>query len=612
MAETESDSWEEEEGERPGARRHRGEDISQYYKQERRRRAAKDLRKYRNGYPNSRNLTNYNDNSLFRKLIKGTIWLCMWVPGMAGWRPLAFVAFLRMCLVSFYRCLSPESTQIQDESAMEMPNLAFYRNERSFKPCGEYIDVILEKWKDNYELLEENHSYIQWLFPLREPGMNWKAKPLTVAEIKELKGDKEATRRFVEAYKLMLGFYGIKLVNEDTGEVDLAHNWEDRFENLDYHSHNNLRITRILKCLGELGFEHYQAPLVRFFLKQILCEKQLPNVKSSALDYFMFTVKDKNQRRELVHFAWENYEPQNLFMWGPIEKLKEYKKHNELVSGDESDQQPASENNYQKNFNIAKQEGSKSNEPCEDDGRILTSSLEKPRDNSEKQDLTKEEISCENIKESKQAGDGGLDNNSITKKLNGNPSTGQISRLTRGERDVDKEVTEEVKQDLVCREGEKENQILNNGEAEFSGETGNTVEDNTQYQPKVDPRKRKIDEENQYVPQKADSTSDEELSLEMTQNCNIDSSSPPAEMDDPKSQEAMAKKSKLENSPCKGHISSDGISHTGGDSATNEDLVIPFSNSEPDLPETTNKQHENISENSLHTGDISTDKIFTR
>ncbi|XP_063315657.1 opioid growth factor receptor isoform X2 [Pelobates fuscus] len=559
MAETESDSWEEEEGERPGARRHRGEDISQYYKQERRRRAAKDLRKYRNGYPNSRNLTNYND-----------------------------------------------------ESAMEMPNLAFYRNERSFKPCGEYIDVILEKWKDNYELLEENHSYIQWLFPLREPGMNWKAKPLTVAEIKELKGDKEATRRFVEAYKLMLGFYGIKLVNEDTGEVDLAHNWEDRFENLDYHSHNNLRITRILKCLGELGFEHYQAPLVRFFLKQILCEKQLPNVKSSALDYFMFTVKDKNQRRELVHFAWENYEPQNLFMWGPIEKLKEYKKHNELVSGDESDQQPASENNYQKNFNIAKQEGSKSNEPCEDDGRILTSSLEKPRDNSEKQDLTKEEISCENIKESKQAGDGGLDNNSITKKLNGNPSTGQISRLTRGERDVDKEVTEEVKQDLVCREGEKENQILNNGEAEFSGETGNTVEDNTQYQPKVDPRKRKIDEENQYVPQKADSTSDEELSLEMTQNCNIDSSSPPAEMDDPKSQEAMAKKSKLENSPCKGHISSDGISHTGGDSATNEDLVIPFSNSEPDLPETTNKQHENISENSLHTGDISTDKIFTR
>lgn len=27
---------------------------------------------------------------------------------------------------------------------------------------GSFIEEILQNWKDDYELLEENHSYIQW------------------------------------------------------------------------------------------------------------------------------------------------------------------------------------------------------------------------------------------------------------------------------------------------------------------------------------------------------------------------------------------------------------------------------------------------------------------
>uniref|UniRef100_A0A8C5R3V9 Opioid growth factor receptor (OGFr) conserved domain-containing protein n=1 Tax=Leptobrachium leishanense TaxID=445787 RepID=A0A8C5R3V9_9ANUR len=201
-----------------------------------------------------------------------------------------------------------------------------------FSDVGEFIEVILNQWKDDYELLERNHSYIQWLFPLQEQGMNFRARMLTKKEIEMMKKDKEVQRRFIEAYKLMLGFYGINLVTEATGEVKRAEKFEERFDNLDYHSHNNLRITRILKCLGELGFEHYQAPLVKFFLVETLVEKQLPGVKNSVLDYFMFTVKDKQQRRDLVHFAWENYEPGSKFIWGPIEKLKKYKKPSDCDS----------------------------------------------------------------------------------------------------------------------------------------------------------------------------------------------------------------------------------------------------------------------------------------
>lgn len=146
----------------------------------------------------------------------------------------------------------------------------------------------------------------------------------------------------------MLDFYGITLTNKETGEVKRAPNWEARFRNLntwvvDFHlvycshknepnslinlaillfltdsrTHNNLRITRILKCLGTLGFPQYQAPLVHFFLIETLINGQLPNVKDSVLNYFVFAVLDKKRRRELIKFAFLKYDPNDEFVWCP-------------------------------------------------------------------------------------------------------------------------------------------------------------------------------------------------------------------------------------------------------------------------------------------------------
>ncbi|KAK3512927.1 hypothetical protein QTP70_028994 [Hemibagrus guttatus] len=124
-------------------------------------------------------------------------------------------------------------------------------------------------------------------------------------------------KRLLKSYKLMLDFYGIQLVNEDTGEVRRAENWRDRFENLNRNTHNNLRITRILKCLGLLGFKHYQAPLVHFFLVETLVNGTLPRVKKSALDYFMFAVLDKTERKNLIRFAFTNLYSKEQFVWCP-------------------------------------------------------------------------------------------------------------------------------------------------------------------------------------------------------------------------------------------------------------------------------------------------------
>ncbi|NXA34297.1 OGFR factor, partial [Eudromia elegans] len=163
------------------------------------------------------------------------------------------------------------------------------------------------------------------LFPLREHGMNWHARPLTCQEIEAFKKSSDVMQRFERAYQLMLRFYGITLTNQKTGELKRAENWAERFQNLNRFSHNNLRITRILKCLGEMGYEDYQVQLVKFFLTETLVKETLPNVKRSALDYFLFTVRSKRKRRELVYYAWQHFKPQSSFVWAPQDKLLKYR-----------------------------------------------------------------------------------------------------------------------------------------------------------------------------------------------------------------------------------------------------------------------------------------------
>lgn len=74
-----------------------------------------------------------------------------------------------------------------------------------------------------------------------------------------------------------------------------------------------------------MGYEHYQVHLVKFFLTETLVKETLPNVKRSALDYFLFTIRSKQKRRELVHYAWQHFRPRDSFVWGPRHKLLKYR-----------------------------------------------------------------------------------------------------------------------------------------------------------------------------------------------------------------------------------------------------------------------------------------------
>uniref|UniRef100_A0A8C5WDC9 Integrase catalytic domain-containing protein n=1 Tax=Leptobrachium leishanense TaxID=445787 RepID=A0A8C5WDC9_9ANUR len=185
----------------------------------------------------------------------------------------------------------------------DQPKVDFYMNNRRFAPHGEFIEDVLCHWYGEYELLEKHHRYIQWLFPLREQGRNEHAKPLTFSEIEIMKNTAEIQHRLRRAYKLMLNFFGVKIVGEEEIEVIRDSNFSTHFSNLNTNTHNNLRITRIVKSMGELGAAQYQAPLVKFFLKEILVEDQLQNMKESALKYSLPAVKNDHERDALSEYV---------------------------------------------------------------------------------------------------------------------------------------------------------------------------------------------------------------------------------------------------------------------------------------------------------------------
>ena len=156
-------------------------------------------------------------------------------------------------------------------SGEEDPNVKFYRNQIASKPDGAKIEDIHKNWDGDFERLEMHHGYIQWLFPVFEnAGMNWESQPLSKSGATLIRKDPAASRRVIGSYKLMLKFYGLELKDEKTGELARHPDcYAPQIENLNFSSHNWLRVSRIITSLGELGFRRYKRPLLDCLKKEV-------------------------------------------------------------------------------------------------------------------------------------------------------------------------------------------------------------------------------------------------------------------------------------------------------------------------------------------------------
>jgi len=146
--------------------------------------------------------------------------------------------------------------------------LEFYKGERPNQE-GLYLKDIM---KFSHDELEKNHSYIQWLFPLKEPSLAVLDSPVLEADdieafaptwddVEEMKEKIQLRKHLIDSFNKMMRFYGLKLsLYQKDGEefhsvklirdpktfAEKASNW------LTVRNHNFLRITRILTSLVSL------------------------------------------------------------------------------------------------------------------------------------------------------------------------------------------------------------------------------------------------------------------------------------------------------------------------------------------------------------------------
>mmetsp|Transcript_28995 Transcript_28995/g.32212 ORF Transcript_28995/g.32212 Transcript_28995/m.32212 type:complete len:158 (-) Transcript_28995:139-612(-) len=109
---------------------------------------------------------------------------------------------------------------------------------------------------------------------------------------------------------MMLDFFGMRLVDFATGEVGRKEGWEYRYINMQERRHNNLRISRMLKSLGHLGFTRYKQPFIDHLTQEVeegrlRCRSSLTRYWRPTLDldtkrYKVDTLEDAEDREDSI------------------------------------------------------------------------------------------------------------------------------------------------------------------------------------------------------------------------------------------------------------------------------------------------------------------------
>ena len=63
--------------------------------------------------------------------------------------------------------------------------------------------------------------------------------------------------------------------------------------------HNFRRITRIIKCLGELGLDHLQTPFVMFLMEEVMVHRTIPNAEDGGINFWIEAIQDDQERDEV-------------------------------------------------------------------------------------------------------------------------------------------------------------------------------------------------------------------------------------------------------------------------------------------------------------------------
>jgi hypothetical protein len=109
--------------------------------------------------------------------------------------------------------------------------------------------------------LEQDHHYIQWLFPLTSESEAVFAPRLREFEVDELRNDAKLQGELIASLRQILGFFGFDLMERFSSlRVSKSHDFIARSAIwITPGNHNYLRISRILGSLTLAGLKVYSA-----------------------------------------------------------------------------------------------------------------------------------------------------------------------------------------------------------------------------------------------------------------------------------------------------------------------------------------------------------------
>ncbi|CAD8065865.1 unnamed protein product [Paramecium sonneborni] len=151
-----------------------------------------------------------------------------------------------------------------------------------------------------YKDLEQNHSFIQWIFPNFFKSMfNSDCYRLTIEERNLMIENDEIRKFYVNNYKMFLKFLGIEWNNEILKLVN-----KNQFQTcLRINKHNQLRLRRVLASLSVLGQRNLALQLLEFLQKY---DNQLYGTQ-----YYLYDSVKEEQQNDLQNQEKKKYSNQD-------------------------------------------------------------------------------------------------------------------------------------------------------------------------------------------------------------------------------------------------------------------------------------------------------------
>ncbi|MGX2955532.1 opioid growth factor receptor-related protein [Ursidibacter arcticus] len=155
--------------------------------------------------------------------------------------------------------------------------------------------MLQDIWAFDIFNLENNHDFIQWIFPLDTPTKSNRFAPiLTGIDCEQIKRSEIAQHSLQKSLDVMLSFWGLKLENEqvivaeDLDPKKINHFWIRRT------NHNQLRITRAIRSLAMLG----QLELARQLQQGILEIAKNYAIHSETIEFWRSSLTEQPNKDE--------------------------------------------------------------------------------------------------------------------------------------------------------------------------------------------------------------------------------------------------------------------------------------------------------------------------